>query len=120
MLKQRIVLTLFFSFFVLGFIPNTVESGNLIPFNQFNIGDSIGEGEAADGTIGQMHHDMVWSTDIVYSLNERFDDACPTDYYENDAARDAFFNHAKHCAVTARLAVARLDLASRRGDIPQA
>ena len=97
---------LFFSLCVLGFIPNTAESGNLVPFNQFNIGDSIGEGEAADGTIGQMHHDMVWSTgynpsDIVYSLNERFEDACPTDYYENDAARDAFFNHAMHGAVMA-------------------
>ncbi|MGB7933823.1 MAG: dockerin type I repeat-containing protein [Gammaproteobacteria bacterium] len=30
------------------------------PANQFNIGDSIGEGEAANGTIGQAHHH--WST----------------------------------------------------------
>ncbi|MDH3934894.1 MAG: hypothetical protein OEU62_06990, partial [Gammaproteobacteria bacterium] len=32
------------------------------PDNQFNIGDSIGEGEAADGTIGEAHHETVWST----------------------------------------------------------
>ena len=104
MLKLRTVFMLFFSLCVLGFIPNAVESGNLVPFNQFNIGDSIGEGEAADGTIGEMHHDMVWSTgynptDIIYSLNERFENACPTDYYENDAAGDAFFNHAMSGAV---------------------
>jgi lysophospholipase L1-like esterase len=97
---------LFFSMFVLGFMPNTVESGNLVPLNQFNIGDSIGEGEAADGTIGKMNHDVVWSTgynpsDIVYSLNERFEDVCPTDYHENNAARDAFFNHAISGAVMA-------------------
>ena len=106
MSKRQIVFMLFFSLFVLGFIPNTVESGSLVPVNQFNIGDSIGEGEAADGTIGQMHHNLVWSTgynpsDIVYSLNERFEDACPTDYYENNAARDAIFNHAASGAVMA-------------------
>jgi lysophospholipase L1-like esterase len=105
-LKQQIVVMLFFTLFVLGLIPNTAKSGNLVPVNQFNIGDSIGEGEAADGTIGQMHHNLVWSTgykpsDIVYSLNERFEDACPTDYYENDAARDAIFNHAASGAVMA-------------------
>jgi hypothetical protein len=48
-----------------------------VPGNQFNIGDSIGEGEAADGTIGQAHHETVWSTgydggDSVNSFNERF------------------------------------------------
>ena len=32
------------------------------PGNQFNIGDSIGEGEAADNTIGEAHHETVWST----------------------------------------------------------
>ena len=44
------------------------------PLNQFNIGDSIGEGEAADGTIWEENHETVWSTgydadDTVYSLN---------------------------------------------------
>jgi len=80
-------------------IANTTEAGKPVPLNQFSIGDSIGEGEAAGGTIGQVYHDTVWSTgynlnDIVYSLNERFQDACPTIYHENNAARDVFFNHA--------------------------
>ena len=75
------------------------EAGKAIPINLFNIGNSIGEGEAADGTIGEKQHDTVWSTgynrkDIVFSLNERFEAADPTGYYENNAARDAVFNHA--------------------------
>jgi hypothetical protein len=70
-----------------------------IPGNQFNSGDSIGEGEAADGTIGEPHHETVWSTgydggDVVNSFNERFEAIAPDDYYENDADRDALFNHA--------------------------
>jgi len=108
-LKKRLVFMLLFITCFLGSMANTVESVNLVPLNHFNIGDSIGEGEAADGTIGQMHHDTVWSTgfnstDIVYSLNERFEDACPTGYYENDASRDAFFNHAVSGAVMADFA----------------
>ena len=76
------------------------------PLNQFSIGDSIAEGEAADGTIGQEQHETVWSTgfdsdDIVDSLNERFDDADPPGYYENNADRDAIFNHGKSGAVMA-------------------
>jgi len=70
-----------------------------LPGNQFNIGDSIGEGEAADGTIGEAHHETVWSTgyngsDSVSSFNERFEAIEPGDYYENNASRDAVFNHA--------------------------
>jgi len=70
-----------------------------IPGNQFNVGDSIGEGEAADGTIGEPHHETVWSTgydgsDVVNSFNERFEAIAGADYYENTAARDALFNHA--------------------------
>jgi len=69
------------------------------PGNQFNIGDSIGEGEAADGTIGEAHHETVWSTgynvvDSVNSFNERFESDLLADYYENDASRDEIFNHA--------------------------
>ena len=50
------------------------------PGNLFNIGDSIGEGEAADGTIGEPHHETVWSTgykggDGVSAFNERFEAA---------------------------------------------
>jgi hypothetical protein len=70
-----------------------------VPGNQFNIGDSIGEGEAADGTIGEPHHETVWSTgynggDSVNSLNERFEGLEATDYYENNVSRDSLFNHA--------------------------
>jgi len=69
------------------------------PGNQFNVGDSIGEGEAADGTIGEAHHETVWSTgykdsDTVNSFNERFEGIAPADYYENNASRDLLFNHA--------------------------
>ena len=68
------------------------------PLNLFNIGNSIGEGIAADGTIGSVHHETVWSTgyasDIVFSLNERFMDADPPGYYANSANRDSIFNHA--------------------------
>jgi len=76
------------------------------PLNQFNIGDSIGEGEAADGTIGEMHHETVWSTgydsnDIVYSLNEQFEDADPAGYYENNSVRDTIFNFAVSGSVMA-------------------
>lgn len=76
------------------------------PVNQFNIGDSIGEGEAADGTIGEAHHETVWSTgydgsDSVNSFNERFEVNAPDDYYENNAERDMIFNHADSGAVMA-------------------
>lgn len=71
----------------------------LAPANQFNIGDSIGEGEAADGTIGEAHHETVWSTgyaggDTVDAFNERFESVEPADYYENTISRDPVFNHA--------------------------
>ena len=90
-------------------IANTAESGNPVPLSLFTIGDSIGEGEAADGTIGKVQHDTVWSTgynpnDIVYSVNERFENFCQTDYYENNAVRDATFNHAVSGAVMADFA----------------
>ncbi|MFZ0134547.1 MAG: SGNH/GDSL hydrolase family protein [Desulfobacterales bacterium] len=68
------------------------------PLNQFTIGDSIGEGEAADGTIGGLHHEVVWATgyaaDIVSSLNERFAASEPGGYFENNADGDATFNQA--------------------------
>ena len=74
--------------------------------NQFTIGDSIGEGEAADGTIDELHHEAVWATgfapsDVVYSLNERFEDNEPIGYFENDAATDSIFNQAETGAVMA-------------------
>lgn len=69
------------------------------PANLFNIGNSIGEAEAADNVIDSSNHDAVWSTgyeptDIIYSLNERFEDIDPAGYYENNASRDPIFNHA--------------------------
>ena len=76
------------------------------PLNQFTIGDSIGEGQAADGTIGELHHEAVWSTgfvaaNIVYSLNVRFKESEPTGYFENDAIHDNIFNQAASGAVMA-------------------
>jgi len=69
------------------------------PANQFNIGDSIGEGEAANGVIGQKYHETVWSTgydggDSVNTFNERYESSAPVDYYENTAGRDPIFNKA--------------------------
>jgi lysophospholipase L1-like esterase len=80
-----------------------------LPEHQFNIGDSIGEGEAADGTIGEAHHETVWSTgynagDSVNSFNERFETIRPVEYYENNASRDAIFNHAVSGSVMADFA----------------
>ena len=79
--------------------PTASEAGKAIPINLFNIGNSIGEGEAADGIIGVKQHEVVWSTgynlnDSVVSLNERFETVDPAGYYENSAARDADFNQA--------------------------
>jgi len=76
------------------------------PLNLFNIGNSIGEGEAAYGDIGAAHHEAVWSTgynpgDIVFSLNERFENVDPEGYDENDIIKDATFNHAASGAVMA-------------------
>lgn len=75
-------------------------SSPAVPANQFNAGDSIGEGEAADGTIGEAHHETVWSTgydggDIVNSLNERFESKNAPNYYENNSSRDSAFNKAE-------------------------
>ena len=80
-----------------------------VPLNQFNIGDSIGEGEAADGTIGEIHHETVWSTgydagDNVLSHNERFENKDAVEYYENNESRDPVFNHAVSGAVMADFA----------------
>ena len=76
------------------------------PVYQFNIGDSIGEGEAADGTIGEAHHETVWSTgynpgDIVNAFNERYESAVPLKFFENNASRDYIFNHAVSGSVMA-------------------
>ena len=49
-------------------VPPGAEAGRPVPINLFNIGNSIGEGEAADSTIGLKQHDVVWSTG--YNLND--------------------------------------------------
>jgi len=79
------------------------------PLNQFNVGDSIGEGEAANGTIGAINHDTVWSTgydsyDSVNAFNERFEAADSIEYYENNASRDSIFNKAISGSVMADFA----------------
>lgn len=94
-----------------------------IPVNQFNIGDSISEGEAADGTIGKPNHHAVWSTgynagDIIYSFNERFEDAQSLNYYENNTDRDAVFNHAESGAVMADFALQAQDIVAATTQTP--
>jgi len=76
-----------------------LDTQPLVPMNQFNIGDSIGEGEAADDTIGSINHQTVWSTgfdggDSVNAMNERFEAIDPVAYTENNASRDDAFNQA--------------------------
>jgi len=78
-----------------------------VPENQFNIGDSIGEGRSAYDELGEVyHHETVWSTgfdagDTVNTLNERLEQRQPATYYENNATRDADFNKAKNGALMA-------------------
>lgn len=76
------------------------------PSSQFNVGDSIGVGEAANGTIGEAHPESVWSTgydytDLVNSLNERFEARDGSAYLENNLSRNTMFNHAVSGAVMA-------------------
>lgn len=94
-----------------------------VPGNQFNIGDSIGEGEAADGTIGEAHHETVWSTgysgsDSVNSFNERFEASAAADYYENNADRDTVFNHAVSGAQIVDFAAQAQDIVAASAQAP--
>ena len=94
-MKNQVAFILLLTTWVFALAANKAETGMTVPLDLFNIGDSIGEGEAADSVIGITNHDLVWPTgyspgDSVYSLNERFDDACPAEYYENDAAACLF------------------------------
>ena len=95
----------------------------LVPLNQFNIGDSIGEGEAANGTISAPNHQAVWSTgydlaDVVGSLNERFEAVDAAGYTENDANRDGAINHAVSGAVMADFAAQAQGVASAMAAVP--
>jgi lysophospholipase L1-like esterase len=93
------------------------------PGNQFNIGDSIGAGEAADGTIGEAHHETVWSTgydgsDGVDSFNERFEKAAASHYHENNAGRDPLYNHAVSGSVMADFAAQAQAITSAAAQTP--
>jgi len=96
-----------------------------VPANQFNVGDSIGEGEAADGTIGEAHHETVWSTgyagsDTVQSLNERLESQDSADYYENDALRDGTFNRAISGSVMADFPAQAQQIVAASAGVPSA
>ena len=87
------------AFWMTFFSITPAVAGKPVPKNLFNIGDSIGEGNAADGTIGALRREAVWSTgydvaDRVFSFNERFEAADAVNYFENSATRDSFLNHA--------------------------
>jgi cysteine-rich repeat protein len=102
---------------------NIEISEDPVPLNQFNIGDSIGEGEAADGTIGEPHHETVWSTgwnggDVVESLNERFEAVDALAYTENNASRDAAINQAVSGATMSDFAAQAQAVAAQMGSIP--
>jgi lysophospholipase L1-like esterase len=91
-----------------------------IPLNLFNIGDSIGEGEAADGTIGEAHHESVWSTgydfsDGVYSFNEQYENADAQRYDENSADTDDMFNRAESGAVMDKFALQAAEVVTEAG-----
>ncbi len=106
---------------LVGMANAQVHSNQPVPPNLFNIGDSIGEGEAADGTIGAVHHEAVWSTgystsDNVLSFNERFDNLAPVDYFENSETWDEWFNQAKSGADMADFALQAAKI--RDGQVP--
>ena len=94
-----------------------------VPLNQFNVGDSIGKGEALDGTIGEPHHESVWSTgyaagDIVTSLNERFEAADAAAYTENNATRDPAINQAISGSVMADFQSQAQAVAAQMASVP--
>jgi len=94
-----------------------------VPSNQFNVGDSIGEGEAANGTIGAANHQLVWSSgydgsDIVNSLNERFEVLDAIVYTENNASRDGAINQAVSGAVMANFATQAQAVATQAANVP--
>ena len=99
------------------------EAESFVPMNQFNIGDSIGEGEAAEGTIGSANHQTVWSTgyaggDSVIAINERFEVIDSAAYTENNASRDGAFNQAISGAVMADFVSQAQAVASAASSLP--
>ena len=101
----------------------TEVTQSFVPMNQFNVGDSIGEGEAAEGTIGSANHQTVWSTgyaggDSVNAMNERFEVTDPVAYTENNSSRDDAFNQAISGSVMADFAPQAQAIASAVSSIP--
>jgi len=93
------------------------------PLNLFNIGNSIGEAEAAYDNIGWTNHQTVWSTgyddgDIVYSLNERFEQVDSNGYYENDTTRDSTFNHSVSGSIMADFVTQANEIVTAAGETP--
>ncbi len=102
---------------------NIEISQDPVPLNQFNVGDSIGEGEAANGTIGAANHQLVWSTgyaagDSVNALNERFELRDAAAYTENNSSRDGAFNQAISGSVMADFANQAQAVASAAVGLP--
>jgi hypothetical protein len=100
-----------------------IPSAVAVPANQFNVGDSIGEGEAANGTIGAANHQLVWSSgydggDSVYSMNERFEVLDAIAYTENSASRDGSINQAVSGAVMADFATQAQAVATQAAGVP--
>lgn len=97
--KQRILLFVALLTAYTFSTPWSLQAAQQVPANLFNIGDSIGEAEAANGILRSYHHDKVWSTgygadDEVNSFNARFAASCPTVFEANSETRDALFNQA--------------------------
>jgi lysophospholipase L1-like esterase len=97
-----------------------------VPANQFNIGDSIGEGEAETGGVGVLNHDKVWSTgyngsDGVNSINERLEALQPANYFENSGtASDALLNQAHSSAVMGDFATQAQAVVAATAQVPGA
>ena len=94
-----------------------------IPFNLFNIGDSVGVGEAADGTVGSSNRALVWSTgyatnDSVQAINERFESADPLGYNENNPTRDTALNQAVSGATMADFASQAMAVSTAASTLP--
>ena len=61
-MKKQVAFILLLVTWFFGSAARSTQADMPVPLNLFNIGDSIGEGEAADGIIGVTNHDRVWST----------------------------------------------------------
>ena len=96
-----------------------------LPANLFNIGDSIGVGQAANNNIFALAlPEHVWSTgyqsgDAVFSLNERFEALGAGDFRENSENRNPVFNHAFSGGVMADFAAQAQGVVVQAGLLPE-